>query len=303
MTEKPAPQSSQPVSGPGGEAAPPAGQAGAPTQAEIDNALAAARTLLAAGRRDDARTLLRRLMAVVPERPEAWLQLLALDPPPEEEIELLEGFLYHHPQHRFVPAFRARLEDTRIIALLGEGKSTTGQPTTSLGMRLGEYMVQQNWVTPEQVEQVLEEQRRLREEGIDLRVGAIMLMLGYLRPEQLAVALAASSSTGFGEFGDYLVRENVLTPHQVGMALARQAAIAAEHNRAYLDALRAYRAAEAAAAQGKRSFTRMIRTPSPPKRKPVPKLGEVLVSMGLLTEKQVDSILKERQTTMEAWFE
>lgn len=266
-----------------------------PSASELSSATATIRTLLKAGRTEEARRQLERLTTIMPQAEEPWLQLLTLNPAPQEEIALIEGFLQHHPTHRFAAAMRARLEHTRIVLLLGApARTSTPAPVTpATTLRLGDYLVQRGWVTLEQVELALAEQRRLRELGLQQRLGAILLMNGQLQADQLAVALAEVSGGGFGEFGDYLVRDGLLTPMQVGQALARQAALAAAGDREYLAAL----------ASQKSGLGRLLGKGREPRRAVVPRLGEVMVSMGLLTQEQVEQVLRERQRVFEASFE
>ena len=254
-----------------------------------------ARALVVGGRLDEASHLLRQLIQSAPAYEEPWLQLLALDPSPAEEIDLLQAFLGHHPDHRFAKAFKARLHDIRIVAMLGDDVdgSAHGAGSAASSMRLGDYLIMKGWVTLEQVDHALAEQRRLRAAGVEQRLGTLLLMHGHVGPAQLAAAFAETEGTGFGEFGNYVVRARILTPAQVGQALARQAALAAELDRSFLAQLASYR--------GKR-HTSFLGLRSAPRRKPVPKLGEVMVSMGLLTAEQVDQILRERHVVFNASF-
>lgn len=57
-------------------------------------------------------------------------------------------------------------------------------------MRLGERLVMMGWTTPEQVEEGLAEQERLRAEGVDEWIGQILLRHGYVDADHLAAALA-----------------------------------------------------------------------------------------------------------------
>lgn len=267
---------------------------------DAENAFAIGRAMLAAGRLEDARALLHALTVKVPAFEPAWLQLLSLEPAVASEIELLEGFLQHHSEHRFAAAFRARLRDRKLVMMLSEAKSSVTQPVdkSPQTMRLGDFLIRKNWVTSEQVEQALHEQQRLRSAGFEQRLGTILLMQGHLQVEQLATALGAALAAGFGEFGDYIVRTRVLSPDKVAMALARQSALRAEYDQDYLEELTSYYRTwrKAAGVLG-----RMM--PAAPQRKPVPKLGEVMIDMGLLTSDQVDAILQERQQSYNALFD
>jgi hypothetical protein len=262
-----------------------------------DDAFKTVRAMLAAGRHEDARVVLWALTVKVPAFEAAWLQLLAMEPSLAQEIELLEGFLLHHPHHRFAEAFRSRLRERQIVMVLSEAKAVISEPVTEeapVSMRLGEFLIKQNWVTPEQIEHALKEQQLLRDSGVEQRLGTILLMQGHLQLDQLAVALGAASANGFGELGDYLVRTHVLTRDQVAMALARQAELRAHYDRRYLEELATYHKS--------RGLLGRVVNNGPPARKPVPRLGEVVVDMGLLTQDQVEAVLQERQKTFNALF-
>jgi hypothetical protein len=83
------------------------------------------------------------------------------------------------------------------------------------------------------------------------------------------------------------------------MALARQSALRAEYDQEYLEELTTfYRTWRKTSSQ-----TGSMLMPPSPQRKPVPRLGEVMIDMGLLTSEQVAEILQERQKTYNALFE
>src|SRR4051794_36014833 len=207
--------------------------------ADVARVLATARAMLRSGKSDEGRALLRQLIQRVPGYEEPWLQLLALDPTPAEEVELLEAFLQHYPNHRFAQAFRTRLRDMQIVLMLSERQDSSRPDSAGPSkQRLGDYLIARNFVTLEQVERALEAQQEMRKLGIERRLGTIMLMNGHLTENQLALALAETHVTGFGEFGNYLMRSGALTSSQVGQALARQAALAAQSDRQYLESRR-----------------------------------------------------------------
>src|SRR3712207_6176441 len=70
---------------------------------------AAVRALPRPGRAAEAPPHPPPLPRTFPTEAEPGLQLLALDPSPAEEIDLIEQFLRQHPAHRFAAAMRARL--------------------------------------------------------------------------------------------------------------------------------------------------------------------------------------------------
>ena len=249
-----------------------------------------------------ARTLLMQAMATASTAEQALLELGKYALPAAEAIDLLEAFLRQHPQHPFAPALQTRLEDLRIIAMLHEGQQEarnygqTGIPA----LRLGEYLIERGWVTREQVAQALAEQERLREAGTEYRLGTLLMRQGHLQSGQLALALAALIRPGSGELGAYLVQRRILAPEQLGLALARQARITIDLERAYEEA----QAAHAQQPASKPRFALLGKRTQPPQvmphRKPAPKLGEVLVSMGALTPEQVATLLRERDRIFNA---
>lgn len=260
---------------------------------DIAAVVATVRSLLSSGRKDDARRLLMRVVEHAPQYDQPWLQLLALDPSAREEVALLRGFLRHHPNHRFTQAFEARLKDIEIVALLEPEPiavpmvAETVEPAPAAHepqLRLGDYLIAQGWVTVEQVEHALSEQKRLERDGVPQRLGTILLRTGHLNQEQLAAALANGRTVGLGEFGAYFIRNKILTPEQVGQALARQAALMTAQERWYLRATQRLTGITA-------------------RRKPVPRLGEIMVEMGMVTPQQVEDALKNRVIEYQSNFE
>lgn len=251
--------------------------------------------MVANGRKDDARRLLTRAIERAPEYEELWLQLLALEPSPREEMALLRSFLGHHPKHRYAKAFQSRLKDIEIVVMLEPSTTTPPAPAAPPApvppqLRLGDYLIAQGWVTLDQVEHAIQQQQALGNAGIEQRLGTILLRNGHLNQEQLGTALAKGRTIGLGQFGSYLVRHGILTPEQVGKALAYQAALVAEQERGYLNLMAVQRPS------GKQS-------PLQPSRKPIPRLGEVMVQMGMLTTEQVEAALQERETEFNIQFE
>ena len=266
---------------------------------EIANTFMTARAMVSAGRREEGKRLLRQLTRTAPDYESAWLQLLALDPMPAEEIGLIEEFLQHHARHRFAKAFGARLETVRMVAMLaGDSREPATAGAGRKPLPLGDYLIRQGWATTEQLEHAVEQQRALRAEGVEQSLGTLLMMYGHVRLDELAVAFAESSESGFGGFGDYLVRSGVLSAEQVGRAMAEQAAQSIAREREYAEALAAYRAR-----LGERRKTGLLnfsRPPVEPQRKPPPRLGDVLVAMGLLSAERVEMIARQRQREFES---
>jgi hypothetical protein len=232
--------------------------------------------------------------------------LLALEPPPQQEISLLEEFLRHHPRHRFARAFNSRLETVRMVALLSGGAASEPQAPTAPArapLSLGDYLIRKQLVTPVQIAHAEAQQQALEREGVKQSLGTLLLMYGDVQLDQLAVAFAETSGSegAFGSFGDYLIRNNVLTATQVGQALARQAARNSEAERAYAAAQLEYEAQ--VAARKRTGFLALGKAPPvrPQRRAPVT-LDEVLVETGLLPADEVAALRRERQRTFESLF-
>jgi hypothetical protein len=148
-------------------------------------------------------------------------------------------------------------------------------------MRLSDVLMSRGLVTQKQVDAALATQRRLKSRGIESRLGTILLVEKHLTADQLAHALADAPAEGFGEFGDYLVRIHVLTREQLSQALATQATMSATVFQKY----------------GRRRFLLFgERGPA------VPKLGEVLVEMGLFTDQQIEELHKRYESAFDAAF-
>jgi hypothetical protein len=148
-------------------------------------------------------------------------------------------------------------------------------------MRLSDVLIERGLVTQKQIDSALATQKRLRAQGMESRLGTILLVEGHLTSDALAQAFAEAPSEGFGEFGDYLVRIHMLTREQLSTALATQASMSADIFRKY----------------GRRRF-RIFGG----RRPAVPKLGEVLVNMGLFTAQQMEELHQRYESAFNAAF-
>lgn len=247
------------------------------------------RALLQAGQDQDARALLRQLTVLMPAADAPWLQLMTLEPALLDDQEFLKGFLRNHPRHHFARALGAHLQNLELAALLSAIQPTPAFEAAAIQppQRLGDILISRGWTTPRHVEFALAEQRRLREAKVDQRLGTVMLMHGHVTSDQLAVALTPSVASGYSGLGSYLVRNDILTSSQVAKALARQAEIAAARDRIYLDALAAKRPGLLSRYLGSIAGA--------PRRQAAPKLGELLVSMGLLGVDDLRRVLHEQE--------
>jgi hypothetical protein len=68
--------------------------------------------------------------------------------------------------------------------------------------RLGEYLIAEYMVAPEQLEAALAEQARLRQSGQYIVLGELLSRWGYLKPDALERVLERQRHDFFGSFGD-----------------------------------------------------------------------------------------------------
>lgn len=251
---------------------------------QIQTAMSIARAYIQAGKSQQARVLLQRLLARHPEEDAAWLLLLTTNPPPDEEIVALQGMLQHHPTHRFRPALMKRLdgllEEQRIVGLLEGAKPKQAPLSLPPRMRLGDYLVNQGWVTRKTIDKALAEQRRLTSLGMEARLGTVLLMQEHIDVGELAVALGAVSAFELGTFGAYLVENRVLAPVEVAAALAHQAQRAAALNQQHLRKI--------GAASGVLGWLGSLIPSGDDTYQHPPRLGHFLIELGLLTPEEVE---------------
>ncbi len=252
---------------------------GQPGSDERQTALTIVRAYIHAGKVEQARLLLRRLLTRYPEDDTAWLLLLSTTPPRREEIDILQGMLKHHPAHRFAPALTTRLagllEEQRILGVLEDVVPKPEPLRLPPQMRLGDFLVNEGWLTRPQIDAALAEQGRLTALGVNARLGTALLMQGFLDVGELAVALGAVSAFELGALGEFLVKNRVLAPVEVAAALAHQSLHAATLNQEYLD--------RRGGMTQRLGLAKRPRQPQPP-----PRLGEMFVELGLLSAEEVE---------------
>jgi type II secretory ATPase GspE/PulE/Tfp pilus assembly ATPase PilB-like protein len=87
-----------------------------------------------------------------------------------------------------------------------------------LGMRIGEALIDQHSATPQQVEQALLEQERLRQQ----KLGEVLLLQNIISPDELALALERQSSMPMVRIGEALTALGFITEAQLQEALVQQ---------------------------------------------------------------------------------
>lgn len=249
-----------------------------PIPDELQTALTIVRAYINAGKQEQARLLLSRLLTRYPQEDTAWLLLLSTNPPQDEEIDAIQGMLKHHPAHRFAPALTTRLqrllEEQRIVGILEKVVATPEPLRLPPHTRLGDFLVDESWLTRPQIDAGLAEQRRVAKLGVDARLGTVLLMQGLLEVGELAVALGAVSAFELGALGEYLVKNRVLAPVEVAAVLAHQSLHAAKLNQRYLDQ--------------RASITRRLGLAKKPQPQQPPRFGEIVVQLGLLSAEEIE---------------
>jgi hypothetical protein len=66
---------------------------------------------------------------------------------------------------------------------------------------VGEYLVARNIITPQQLENVLAEQMRLRQKGTSMLIGELLIHAGYVTREVLETVLEQQRNELFSRFG------------------------------------------------------------------------------------------------------
>ncbi|GAC1539248.1 MAG: hypothetical protein NVS2B7_10900 [Herpetosiphon sp.] len=271
--------------------------------APAKNELEAIKELIAQGDRVTAKERCQAYLRLHPTSEPAMIQLLMLDPTPLEEIAILESFLHQYPDHRFAVRFTERLSEMRIVALISELSTEAlggAPPLNSLAprgaQRIGEFLVAGNFITLQQLESALAEQQRSTQTKTHHRLGTILVMQGFITADQLSAALSQQIRQGFGELGDYLVRVGAITAAQLKHALELQSHRAVQVEQNYQRAIQS--------TQSRTWGTGLLnrRPPAPPKRPPVPRLGDILVELGVLTERQLTSLIADRDREFFALF-
>jgi type II secretory ATPase GspE/PulE/Tfp pilus assembly ATPase PilB-like protein len=136
-------------------------------------------------------------------------------------------------------------EQDRVIRTFLPKEACVSQ---ELGDPIGKTLVEQQVVSPEQVEQVAAMQEQMRAQKVGdilvkhhvvspdelrkalelqasrpvMRVGEALIELGLIRPEQLAAALALQREDRSAPLGELLVRQNLITRDDLRTALARK---------------------------------------------------------------------------------
>jgi tetratricopeptide (TPR) repeat protein len=157
----------------------------------------------------------RHLMAVVranPRHEQAWLLLASVVPEVDQAIDCLKRVLALNPNNTRAREWLALAEQKQAgrapaapsppdgssddVALTEPGDADRPVP------RLGQYLLDYKFVTPEQLTRALREQRQTRQAGQPRRLGDILIEQGAITDERLAFALREQHRSFYALFND-----------------------------------------------------------------------------------------------------
>jgi hypothetical protein len=182
------------------------------------------------GDKPQAFNLLRQILLVEPQNATAWLWMSRVVDTREQQIDCLNRVLKIEPDNQ--QALNA-LEDIRLREVLQTARSIVTLEASQEPRRLGEYLVEQNLITRDQLKIALTEQNKTRTFTGHESLGDIILRHGWLDANTLAKVLVHQQqynmqpSVGMPpeRLGDYLINEQILSPDLLAKALAEQAAM------------------------------------------------------------------------------
>ncbi|HEY1011688.1 MAG TPA: hypothetical protein VGE07_03225 [Herpetosiphonaceae bacterium] len=232
---------------------------------ETEDLFERAKRAIRSGDRDEGRRLLASVLREHPEYVPAWLWMSGLVEEGAQRRECLERVLALDPSN---DAARQQLDMMDIQSIIHNVKLPPPlvKPSSS-AKRLGDYLVEQGFVTKPQLDAALHEQEIEARRGINLPIGDILIRRRWLTMDALWRVLDQqkedrrkfSAPTIVNRLGEYLVQQKMITSRQLDETLRRQ------------DELRR---------KGK-SF----------------QLGELLIRFGVLSQAQLEKALDEQRTT------
>lgn len=189
------------------------------------NNFRAAVQLAQRGYRTRAYQLLSQVLREDPTYAPAWLWLSGVVDDPIRQRECLERVLYLDPQCAHARAGLAFLGNTE------SGATDTVIDRGPIPWKLGDYLVEYQFITPAQLNEALADQQTYRHMGVTPpMLGQILLDRQWVSPHGLATALMLQQQEQLlGRYarppmrlGEYLVTSGHITVEQLAGALARQ---------------------------------------------------------------------------------
>jgi hypothetical protein len=157
----------------------------------------------------------------------AWLSLSKLVDDPARQRDCLERVLALDPCNE---AARDGIETLRLKELLSSVQAPALSDRGPEPRQLGAYLVEQQIISQQQLDDALLEQRQRRRLGESIQVGDLLLERHWIAPSALARALVAQLQERVDRrsghaphfLGEYLIAEQIITPSQLEAALEEQ---------------------------------------------------------------------------------
>lgn len=180
---------------------------------DVNTLFAQAVEALNAKRNDEARTLLAEVLRLNPRHEQAWLALASVLPDMRQAMECLSRALAINPGNRMAREWLevARHELARQEAIAGLkaepalSESIRNQPGDDEPRpvpRLGEYLLDYKFITPDQLSFALTMQQAAAGAGSPKRLGDILLEQGAINAERLNFALREQHRNFYSFFDD-----------------------------------------------------------------------------------------------------
>jgi len=184
------------------------------------------------GDRATARQIMRQSLLEDPNYAPAWLWMSGLVDEISQQRECLERALELDPTNEPAREGLESLKFQEFVVSLSNSKKDIKKPDHRQSQKLGEYLVEENIITAEQLQHALTEQRRvqLNLQATRVPLGDILIKLKMLTPKQLATILVeqqqdkmSSTESKTPEYlGEYLVTKGIITREQLEYVLAQQ---------------------------------------------------------------------------------
>lgn len=179
------------------------------------------------GDRKTAYRLMRQVLLANPHEVAAWVWMSRLVDDVGQQRECLERALALDPHCQEA---RDGLENIRIREVLLSARSIVVAQRPQEPRKLGKYLIELGYISEAQLNNALAEQRATQTATRRVALGDILIRQGLLTPQQLATALVRQQRETFesdpdrvpDRLGDYLVRNGLISLEQLEAVLAVQ---------------------------------------------------------------------------------
>jgi hypothetical protein len=157
----------------------------------------------------------------------AWLSMSKLVDDPARQRECLERALVLDPGNQ---AARDGIETLRLKEMLASVHAPALIDRGPVPRQIGAYLLEQQLISHEQLQDALREQRQRRGRGESIQFGDLLIERRLISPNALARVLVAQLQERVDRrsghapqfLGEYLIAEHIITPVQLEAALEEQ---------------------------------------------------------------------------------